>query len=402
MAAAARARSACLLVRLGPMIVTDQSVKAERFVMRNARRFGAVGLLLAPVFCGAAQADVTIAVVGPISGRFALLGEQVRRGVEVAVKDLNAQGGILNQKVTVVVGDDACEPGLATKVAKDLAAKKVKFVVGHLCSNASMRAAAIYAANDVLMISPVSTNPALTDDASKRGWKNIFRVSGRDDAQGVVAGRFLARSLKGQKVAILHDGSSYGKGLAVAARKGLRAAGARETMFEAYAAGGKTFAALISKMKEAGVSAVYIGGNHTDAGTMIRQAHEQGFKPKLFSGDILVNQEFWTIAGPAGEGTQMTYLPDQRKNESAKAILGRFAQENYDPKGYTLYAYAAVQVWAEAARRAKSIETAVLSKAIRQMSFTTVIGKLSFDRKGDVRNPDYVWYIWKNGRYQER
>jgi len=370
--------------------------------MVHARLFGAVGLLFAFIVLGPAHADVTIAVVGPLSGRFAPLGDQIRRGVEVAVKDLNANGGVLNQKISLIVTDDACEPREAAKVAKDLVSKKVRFVAGHLCSSASIRASSIYAASDVLMISPVSTNPALTDGAFKKGWKSIFRVSGRDDAQGVVAGKYLAGNLKGQKIAIIHDGSAYGNGLASAARASMRAAGGREALYEAYATGQKSFAALINKMKAAGVSTIYIGGNHNDAGTMIRQAHEQGFKPQLISGDILVNQEFWTISGPAGEGTLMTYLPDQRKNTSAKAVMARFAQENYDPKGYTLYAYAAVQVWAEAAKRANSLETAVLSKTIRQGSFDTVIGKLSFDRKGDVKSPDYVWYVWRNGRYLEQ
>lgn len=320
----------------------------------------------------------------------------------MAVSDLNAQGGVLNQKITLVVSDDVCKPDRAAKVAKDLAGKNVTFVAGHLCSNASLRASPIYAANNILMISPVSTNPALTDVAFKKGWKNVFRVSGRDDAQGILAGKFLAKTFKGQKVAIIHDGSAYGGGLAAETRRSMRAAGGREAMYERYAAGQKSFAALIAKLKGAGVSAVYIGGNYTDAGTMIRQAHAQGYKPKLISGDALVNEAFWQISGPAGEGTRMTFLPDQRKNERAKAVVDRFAKEKYDPKGYTLYAYAAVQVWAQAAMRAKSLDTMVISKVIRRASFDTVIGNLSFDRKGDVRNPDYVWYVWRDGKYMEQ
>ena len=370
--------------------------------MAYARRLLAVGIAIAPLVCGSARADIAIAVVGPITGRFAPLGEQIKRGVEMAVKDINTQGGVLGQKVSLIVGDDGCEPKKAALVAREMADKKVKFVAGHLCSAASTDASAVYAKRGVLMISPVSTNPVLTDAAFKKGWKNIFRVSGRDDAQGLVAGKFLATEYKGQKVAIIHDGSAYGKGLAEVTRRSMRAAGAREALYEAYAAGQKSFAALISKMTTAGVSAVFIGGRYTDAGTMIRQAHEHGFKPKLIAGDVLVNQEFWKISGPAGEGARMTYLPDQRKNVSAKAVVARFVKERYDPKGYTLYAYAAVQIWAEAAKRAKSLETSILSKTIRSSTYETVIGKLTFDGKGDVRNPAYAWYVWKDGQYLEQ
>jgi len=370
--------------------------------MAYARRLLAVGIAVAPLICSSARADIAIAVVGPMTGRFALLGEQIKRGAEMAVRDLNAQGGVLGQKVSLLVGDDECEPKTAAKVSKEMADKKVKFVAGHLCSAASIGASAIYAKRGIVMISPVSTNPMLTDAAFRNGWKSIFRVSGRDDAQGVVAGKFLATEYKGQKVAIIHDGSAYGKGLAEVTRKSMRAVGAHEAMYEAYAAGQKSFAALISKMKTAGISAVFIGGDYADAGAMIRQAHEQGFKPKLIAGDVLVNQEFWKISGPAGEGARMTYLPDQRKNASAKAVVARFVKERYDPKGYTLYAYAVVQIWAEAAKRAKSLETAIISKTLRASAYETVIGKLSFDGKGDVKDPEYSWYVWKDGRYLEQ
>ena len=240
--------------------------------MAYARRLLAVGIAVAPLICSSARADIAIAVVGPMTGRFALLGEQIKRGAEMAVRDLNAQGGVLGQKVSLLVGDDACEPKTAVKVAKEMADKKVKFVAGHLCSAASIGASAIYAKRGIVMISPVSTNPMLTDAAFRKGWKSIFRVSGRDDAQGVVAGKFLATEYKGQKVAIVHDGSAYGKGLAEVTRKSMRAVGAHEAMYEAYAAGQKSFAALISKMKTAGISAVFIGGDYADAWRIIAPA----------------------------------------------------------------------------------------------------------------------------------
>ena len=252
------------------------------------------------------------------------------------------------------------------------------------------------------MISPVSTSPALTDAAFNKGWKNVFRVSGRDDAQGIVAGKFIASKFKGQKVAIIHDMTDYGKGLAEKARENLRAAGGKEVLYEAYTPGKKDYSKLISRMKATGVTAFYLGGHHVEAGLMIRQAHEQDYKPRLISGDVLVTEEFWKISGPAGEGTIMTYLPDQRKKLESRDVVARFRKQKFDPEGYTLYAYAAVQVWAEAAKRAKSLKMAAISNAIRGASYETVIGKLSFDGKGDVKNPEYVWYVWKGGKYSEQ
>ena len=350
----------------------------------------------------AAGAQVKIATVGPITGQYASFGEQMKRGIEVAVADLNAKGGVLGKKVELVVEDDACDPKQAVAAANKLASQGVRFVAGHFCSGSSIPASAVYAEEGILQISPASTNPQLTEAAHEKGWKVVNRVCGRDDAQGIVAGKMLATRYKGKKVAILHDKTAYGKGLADETRKNLQVNGSKEAMYEAYTAGEKDYSALISKMKAAGIDAFYVGGYHTEAGLMIRQAHEQGYKPQLVSGDALVTDEFWKITGPAGEGTLMTFQPDPRKNSEAKELVDRFRKQNYEPEGYTLYTYAAVQVWAAAAKKAGTFDAVKLADAIRGNSFDTVIGKLTFDNKGDVKNPEYVWYIWKDGKYSEQ
>lgn len=370
--------------------------------MRNWKLSLVAAAAMSVASFSAAKADITIAVVGPITGQYASFGEQMKRGAEMAVKDLNAKGGVNGQKVVLVVGDDACDPKQAVAVANKLVSQGVKFVAGHFCSGSSIPASAVYAENGVLQISPASTNPALTDDAAKKKWINVHRVCGRDDAQGIVAGKFLASHFKGKKVAILHDKTAYGKGLADETRKNMRAAGLKEAMYEAYTAGEKDYSALVSKMKAAGIAAFYVGGYHTEAGLMIRQAHEQGYKPQLVSGDALVTDEYWKITGPAGEGTLMTFQPDPRKKSEAKALVESFRKDNYEPEGYTLYTYAAIQVWAQAAAKTKSVDVAKLSKAIRGATYNSVIGKLSFDAKGDVKNPEYVWYVWKDGKYMEQ
>ncbi len=349
-----------------------------------------------------AKADILISTAGPLTGQYASFGEQMKRGAEMAVADLNAAGGVMGQKVKLALGDDACDPKQAVAVANKFVSDGVVFVAGHFCSGSSIPASAVYAEEGVLQISPASTNPALTDDAAKKGWMNVHRVCGRDDAQGIVAGKFLASKFGTGKIAILHDKTAYGKGLADETKKNLNAAGVKEAMYEAYTAGEKDYSALVSKMKAAGIDAFYVGGYHTEAGLMIRQAHEQGYKPQLVSGDALVTDEYWKITGPAGEGTLMTFQPDPTKNAAAASVVKRFRAQNYEPEGYTLYTYAAVQVWSEAVKRANSLKMADLSKAIRGGTFDTVIGKLTFDDKGDVKNPEYVWYIWHDGHYAEQ
>src|SRR4029079_13952721 len=291
-----------------------------------------------------AWADITIAVVGPITGQYAAFGEQMKKGAEMAVADLNASGGINGEKVVLEVGDDACDPKQAVAVANQMASKGVKFIAGHFCSGSSIPASKVYEEEGILQITPASTNPKFTDEG---GW-NVARVCGRDDAQGIVAGGFLAKHYKDKKIAIIDDKTAYGKGLADETRKALNAAGVKEVLDESYTAGEKDYTALVSKLKEAGVDAVYVGGYHTEGGLILRQLREQGSQAQMISGDAFNTEEFWTITGPAGEGMIFTFAPEPRNFPTAKAVVEKFKASGYDPEGYTLYPYAAVEAYKQA------------------------------------------------------
>ncbi|MBX6368080.1 MAG: branched-chain amino acid ABC transporter substrate-binding protein [Rhodospirillales bacterium] len=368
---------------------------------RFARPLLAAAAALALMGGVASAQDIVVATAGPMTGQYAAFGEQMKRGAELAVQHINAAGGVLGKKLVLEVGDDACDPRQAVAVANQMASKKVVFMAGHFCSSSSIPASAVYNEAGILQMSPASTNPALTEDAAKKGWNNVFRVCGRDDAQGVVAGKYLAEKYKGKAVAIIHDKSAYGKGLADETKKAMNAAGLKEAMYEAITQGDKDFSALISKMKQANVEAMYLGGYHTEAGLLVRQAREQGLNAVLISGDALVTDEFWKITGKAGEGTLMTFAPDPRKLPSAKAVVEEFKKQNYDPEGYTLYTYAAMQAFKQAAEAAKSVKVDDLAKAFRSQTFKTVLGDLKFNEKGDVTEPKYVFYVWKDGKYDE-
>ncbi len=349
-----------------------------------------------------AQDEIVVATVGPITGQYASFGEQMKRGAELAVADINAKGGVLGKKLKLIVGDDACDPKQAVAVANQLVGQKVVFVAGHFCSGSSIPASSVYNENGILQMTPASTNPALTEDAATKGWNNVFRTCGRDDIQGTVAGDYLVAHYKGKKVAILQDKSAYGKGLADETKKEMNKKGLKEAMYEAITAGDKDFSAIISKMKQAGINAIYFGGYHTEAGLMVRQAQEQGLKAQFISGDALVTDEFWKITGKAGEGVLMTFPPDPRDLASAKSVVAEFKKQNYDPEGYTLYTYAALQVFAEAATQAKSLKVGDLSKTLHAGKYSTVIGPIAFDKKGDVQNPAYVFFVWHDGKYVEQ
>lgn len=348
---------------------------------------------------GAASAqEIVIAVAGPMTGGEAAFGQQMKNGAEQAVADLNAAGGVLGRKLRLVVGDDACDPKQARAVAEKLSGSKVAAVIGHFCSSSSIPASDVYNETGVLQITPASTNPQFTE---RKMW-NTFRTCGRDDQQGTVAGNYLAKNFKGKNIAILHDRTTYGKGLADETKKALNAAGVKERIYEAYTKGDKDFTALVTRMRSENIDVVYIGGYHNEAGLIVRQMRDQKMKTQLISGDAMVTDQFWGITGPAGEGTLMTFNPDARKMPTAAPIVAKFKAKNIDPEGYTLYTYASFQAWAQAAEKAKSVDPKKVAETLRAGTWDTVLGKLSFDSKGDVRGIDYVFYIWnKDGTYSE-
>jgi branched-chain amino acid transport system substrate-binding protein len=345
--------------------------------------------------------DLKIAIAGPITGSDAAIGEQMRRGGMQAVQDINAHGGLLGKKLTLTIGDDACDPKQAVAVANKFAVSGVAFVAGHYCSSTSIPASAVYADAGILEISPASTNPAYTDDPFKKGWNNVFRVCGRDDVQGKVAGDYIADHFKGKAVAIIDDKTTYGAGLANETRKALKAHGVNAVINESINQGDKDFSALVSRMKQANIAAIYFGGYYTEAGLIVRQSRDQGLKAPLIGGDALVTTEFWTITGKAGEGTLMTFSPDPRKVAAAQPIVAEFKKQNYDPEGYTLYTYASVQIYAQAVAQAKSTDIDKVSKVMHSAQFDTVLGKVGFDEKGDIKGPGYVMFEWHDGKYEQ-
>jgi branched-chain amino acid transport system substrate-binding protein len=366
--------------------------------MKTLRLAGlALGASLALVGTSFAQ-DITIGVVGPMTGGEATFGRQLRNGAEQAVADINAAGGVLGKKLRLEVGDDACDPKQARSVAEKFAGMRVPFVAGHYCSSSSIPASEAYAESNVLQITPASTNPQFTD----RGLWNTFRVCGRDDQQGGIAGDYIVKNFKGKNVAIIHDKTTYGKGLADETKKAINKAGLREKLYEAYNKGDKDFTALVSKLKRDAIDIVYVGGYHQEAGLILRQMRDQGLKTVLMAGDALADKEFASITGPAADGVLFTFGPDPRKRQTAAAIVKKFRDKNIDPEGYTLYTYAALQVWTQAATKAGTTDAKKVAATMKGGSWDTVIGKISYTPKGDITTIDYVVYKWdRNGNYAE-
>jgi branched-chain amino acid transport system substrate-binding protein len=343
---------------------------------------------------GAAHAQIKVGVAGPLTGPNAAFGAQLKQGAEMAAADINAKGGMNGQKIELVFGDDVSDPKQGVSVANKFVGDGVKFVIGHFNSGVTMPASTVYAENGILMMTPSATNPQITE----RGLWNVFRTCGRDDQQGDVAGKYISTKLKGQKVAIVHDKTTYGKGLADETKKAMNKAGVKEVLYEGVNTGEKDFAALVSKIKASGAQLVYWGGLHTEGGLIVRQMRAQGVTATMMSGDGITTDEFAAVGGPGVEGTLMTFPPDPQKRPEAAAVVKKFLEKNFKPESYTLYSYAGLQIVADAANKAKTNDPKKVAAYIKGKTFKTVIGDIGYNAKGDITRPDYVMYTWKKNK----
>jgi branched-chain amino acid transport system substrate-binding protein len=342
---------------------------------------------------GFAAAEIAIGLANPLAEPYALSGERNRIAVETAVRDLNERGGVLDQEVTLVSADDACGLEQSLEAARQLIAAGVAVVVGHMCSHSSLLAAGLYETADILMITPSSTHPRLTEE----GRQNVFRLIGRDDDQGRLSGDFLADRWAGQQIAILHDGSTYGEGLAKETRKQLRARGEVEAIYGLFLPGQNDYGSLVTKLQRAAIDVLYVGGYGHDAGLILKTAREEGDDVQLIGGDGLGMDEFWSVAADAGEGAIFTGRPIAGADSSIAKLLAEFQSNELGARTGGLGAYAAVQVWAQAVERAGTVEFGPVAAALRRGRFTTVLDQVAFDHKGDLTGAEWQWKMWSDG-----
>ena len=203
----------------------------------------------------------------------------------------------------------------------------------------------------------------------------------------------------GAKFAILNDGSVYGEGLADETRRQLNKNGVTEVLNQDVTPGESDYSPVVAKLRNAGIEVVYFGGYYREAALVIRSAREHGYQVQLVSGDGIASEAFVQVTGDAGEGTLFTSFRDPRRSSAAEPIVARFRQQGFEPEGYTLYSYGAVEAWAQAAAKAGSTESKAVIGALRSGEFNTILGPISFNDKGDVKRPGFEWFVWRGGRY---
>jgi branched-chain amino acid transport system substrate-binding protein len=360
--------------------------------------FFLVGLTaLAGMGCQKKSDVIKIAIVGPMTGDQSKMGMDFKNGVSLAVEEWNSKGGLLGKKIELAIGDDQHDPKQAVSVANKMINDGIVGVIGHFNSSCSIPASDVYERSGVPMISPGSTNPQLTE----KGYQGAFRVCGRDDQQGRVGAEFVTGQLNLKKVAVIHDKTTYGQGLADEFKKAL---GDRVEVvyYGGIIQGDRDFKGVLTTIKEKGPELIFFGGIYPEAGLMVRQAKEIGLKAPFMSGDGSIDPKFIEIAGvKEAEGTYLTFSPDPQNIPTAREFVERYRAKYGELGPYSIYAYDAANIMLAAIKEANSTEGKIIMEKLHSMEFSGALGMIKFDKKGDVTSAPYVIWITKNGKFVE-
>jgi len=343
--------------------------------------------------------EIRIGHVGPLTGGIAHLGKDNENGARLAVEEANAaniQIGGQPARFTLLAEDDQADPKVGTTVAQKLVDAKVNGVVGHLNSGVSIPASAIYNQAGVPMISGSSTNPKLTE----QGFKNVFRVVGRDDQQGPAIASYLASERKPKVVAVIDDATAYGEGIANEVEKTLKAAKINVLPREKGTDKTTDWKAVLTKLRGRKPDAVFYGGMDATGGPLIKQGRELGIKAVFAFGDGACTDKMKELAGEAAEGLLCSQAGIPPQAASKKFLDAYKAKFNADPILYAPFTYDAANLLIEAMKKADSADPAKYLPELQKITLAASTGQISFDDKGDRKDAEITIFTMKGGKIE--
>jgi branched-chain amino acid transport system substrate-binding protein len=347
----------------------------------------------------AADLEVKIGHAGPLTGGIAHLGKDNENGARLAVDEANEakiQIGGKPVKFTLVAEDDQADPKVGTTVAQKLVDAKVNGVVGHLNSGVTIPASGVYNQAGIPMISGSATNPKLTE----QGFKNVFRVVGRDDQQGPAIASYLASEKKPKLVAVIDDATAYGEGIANEVEKTLKAASIKVLPREKGTDKTTDWKAVLTKLRGRKPDAVFYGGMDATGGPLLKQGRELGIKAVFAFGDGACTDKMKELAGDAAEGLLCSQagIPPQA---ASKKFLDAYKKKfNTDPILYAPFTYDAANLLIEAMKKADSADPAKYLPELQKLSFNGSTGNISFDDKGDRKDAEITIFTMKGGKIE--
>lgn len=341
-----------------------------------------------------ARADQLVIVAGPSDGREALRTETLANAAAEAIAAINAAGGVNGEHLTLQRVDDGCERVKAAAAASEVAARKPALILGHPCAPAALAAADVYGKAEMLFIATATRAPALT---AKRAGPTIFRLAGRDDAQGETAGRLLARAAPGAAVAIVHDRSRYGRDLADGAAAAYKRERGAPPITATIIGGDKDYRLTIAKVKNAAI--VFFAGFPLEGGLVYKSLRAAGSQAEFIGADSFATDEFATTFGTDAKGVRALVSSAAWPGLVPQPGASGPTRADADPAFEGLRIKAAVAVFAAAAAKAESNEPAKVAGELARGVFTSPLGPVSFSAEGDARIPSYQLVEWRGDEW---
>ena len=348
-------------------------------------------------FCPAncSSGKVPLGLSAPTSGPSASFGQQAVKSVEVAVRELNAAGGLMGIPVNLIVDDDRCDPGLAATVAKrQIEKEKISAAIGPVCPPAASAAARIYAEAGVLQLLP--TVPML--ESMRQSSEKIFRLVVTDEQEAHALGAYLASEQKGKKVTIVYRNAFYRREMIEDIKSALPADMKETAQFKPVLSSSGAYDQLADQLTRDQPDIIYLAIDNDMIVELVGKLRTRGVTGLLIGGQRLLSQAFWSTANKAAEGIYMIAPVDSPARLEFRKTIDQLAQANIVPDLVALNSYATVQTWAEAVRRAGSGDPTKVVDALRTGEFQTAIGLVAFDKQGERRGVGYSVLTWDGGR----
>jgi branched-chain amino acid transport system substrate-binding protein len=337
---------------------------------------------------------IKVGITGPFTGPYADPGSAIRNAGELAIEDINAAGGVNGRMLQAVAQDDACDAQQGTQAAEKLLTLGIVAIVGGYCSGASIPESDIlHRSGDLPFITAASSNPKFTE----QGYDNVFRMVSRDDAEAPADVSFMKDWLKAKSIAIMHDNTTYAKGVADSAKTAAAAAGLTVTYFDAITPGQKDYTAALVKVGTTNPDVLFYTGYYPEFGLLAKEYVQLSPKYKLNGDSADVDPSVIKVAGSALTNPNITIntLPTTEfiHNASNDAFTAKYKQKYGAPPGdYSSYEYDGMQALAQALKdnggstEAKSLNTALHAVSLAQGT----TGSVKFDSKGDRPTPLFL------------
>ncbi|MBU0971713.1 MAG: branched-chain amino acid ABC transporter substrate-binding protein [Proteobacteria bacterium] len=357
----------------------------------------AMGLILVPFLVGGVCAKtLTIGSMSPLTGPYASDGTDIKNGVLTAISVFEAAGGIAGyDKIELSAQDTACDPRQAVAAANKLINLEVAGVVGAYCSSSTIPASDVLAEEDIIMITPASTNEKVTD----RGLPYMFRMCGRDDDQAPAAAKFMKESLGAKTIFIVDDKTTYSQGLADGVKKAATEMGMTVVNHEHVNQGDKDFSAVLTMAKQANADIFYMSlQGYSPAAMMTLQAKRLGMESQIVTQDAVFQPKYMEVAKEAAEGAYLTYGFTDETTPEYKAFEKLYVPKYGKIAAYATYAYDSATALLKAIQAAGTTDPAKVKAELMKLDFQGVAKHVKFAANGDSGS-SYIAYKVVGGQF---